>query len=148
MSHLFYVTDYFNDVLTTSMGLKRGSCVAVYGSEGQKALGFHQKYLNLCSKDEKTSYGFGTTWAWVMNYRIKIFGWTIPLNICLDMSKTWICSTLRSGVVPCKPSGTTMPSYKKKSALSDWRTGQFHTKPQIMKFEQYHGLLLDYSAFI
>ncbi len=29
--------------------------------EGQKALGFHQKYLNLCSEDERRSYGFGTT---------------------------------------------------------------------------------------
>ncbi len=29
--------------------------------EGQKALGFHQKYLYLCSEDERRSYGFGTT---------------------------------------------------------------------------------------
>ncbi len=29
--------------------------------EGQEALGFHQKYLNLCSKDEGKSYRFGTT---------------------------------------------------------------------------------------
>ncbi len=28
--------------------------------EGQRALGFHQKYLNLCSEDERRSYGFGT----------------------------------------------------------------------------------------
>ncbi len=26
--------------------------------EGQRALGFHQKYLNLCSEDERRSYGF------------------------------------------------------------------------------------------
>ncbi len=32
--------------------------------EGQKALGFHLKYLKLCSKDEQRSYGFGTTWGW------------------------------------------------------------------------------------
>ncbi len=25
--------------------------------EGQKALGFHQKYLDLCSEDEQKSYG-------------------------------------------------------------------------------------------
>ncbi len=30
--------------------------------EGQKALGFHQKYLNLWSGDEQRSTGFGTTW--------------------------------------------------------------------------------------
>ncbi len=29
--------------------------------EGQRALGFHQKYLNLCSEDERRSYGFGMT---------------------------------------------------------------------------------------
>ncbi len=27
----------------------------------QTALGFHQKYLNLCSEDEQRSYVFGTT---------------------------------------------------------------------------------------
>ncbi len=51
--------DYFNDVLTTFLGLARGSCVLYM--QGQKALGFHQKYLNLCSENEQGSYGFGTT---------------------------------------------------------------------------------------
>ncbi len=32
--------------------------------QGQKALGFHQKYLNLCSEDERMSYVFATTWGW------------------------------------------------------------------------------------
>ncbi len=40
----------------------------------------HQKYLNLCSENEQRSYRFGTTWGWVINDRIFIFGWTIPLN--------------------------------------------------------------------
>ncbi len=43
---------------------------------------FHQKYLNLCSEDEQRSYGFETTWGWVINDIIFIFGWTNPL-ICL-----------------------------------------------------------------
>ncbi len=30
-------------------------------SGGWKALGFRQKYLNLCFEDERRSYGFGTT---------------------------------------------------------------------------------------
>ncbi len=30
-------------------------------------------------QDERRSYGFGTTWVWVINDRIFIFGWTIPL---------------------------------------------------------------------
>ncbi len=29
--------------------------------KGQRALGFHLKHLNLCSEDERRSYGFGTT---------------------------------------------------------------------------------------
>ncbi len=53
--------------------------VALLSMEGQKALGFHQQYLNLCSEDERRSYRFGTTWGWVINDRIHIFGWTIPL---------------------------------------------------------------------
>ncbi len=66
--------DYFN-VLTTFLALEHISCVV-----GLKALWFHQKYLNLCSEDEWRSYGFGTTWGWVFNDRIFIFGRTIPLS--------------------------------------------------------------------
>ncbi len=54
--------------------------VALLSMQGQKALGFHQKYLNLCSEDEQMSYGFGTTRGWVINDRIFIFGWTITLR--------------------------------------------------------------------
>uniref|UniRef100_A0A671LS96 Inter-alpha-trypsin inhibitor heavy chain H3-like n=1 Tax=Sinocyclocheilus anshuiensis TaxID=1608454 RepID=A0A671LS96_9TELE len=32
--------------------------VPLLSMEGQKALGFHQKYLSLCSEDEQKSYGF------------------------------------------------------------------------------------------
>ncbi len=35
--------------------------VSLLTMAGQKALGFHQKYLNLCSKDEQMSFGFGKT---------------------------------------------------------------------------------------
>ncbi len=78
LSH-WWQMDNCNNVLTTFLGLECGSCIAVYA--GQKAIGFHQKYLNLCSKDERKSYGFGTTWGRVINDRIFIFGWTIPLNV-------------------------------------------------------------------
>ncbi len=64
--------DYFNDVLTTFLGLEP--------MQGQKALGFQQKYLNLCFEDERRSYRFGTTWGWVINDTILILGWTIPLT--------------------------------------------------------------------
>ncbi len=47
--------DYFNDVRTTFLDLEGGSCVA--SMERQKAFGFHQKYLNLCSKMNKGLMG-------------------------------------------------------------------------------------------
>ncbi len=53
--------------------------ISLLSMEGQRALRFHQKYLHLCSEDERRSYGFGTTWEWVINDRIFILGWTIAL---------------------------------------------------------------------
>ncbi len=50
--------DYFTDVLATFLDLDRGNYIAM---EGQRDLGIHLKYLNLCSEDEQRSYGFGTT---------------------------------------------------------------------------------------
>ncbi len=69
--------------------------------EGQRALRFNQKYLNLCSEDEWRSYGFATTWGWVINDRIFIFGWTNPLNnfhllISLLHHITYICKLIGS----------------------------------------------------
>ncbi len=39
------------------------------------------KYLPLCSVEQTHSYRFGTTWGWVYDDRIFIFGWTIPLMV-------------------------------------------------------------------
>ncbi len=47
--------DYFNDVLLPFWVLNES--VALLSMQGQKALGFHQKYLNLCSKDEQSLMG-------------------------------------------------------------------------------------------
>ncbi len=60
--------DHFNNVLTTFLGLERVSCIAVYGGS------------ECVFEDEQRSYRFGTTWGWVINDRIFIFGRTIPLN--------------------------------------------------------------------
>ncbi len=68
--------------------------------EGQKALRFHQKHLNLCSEDERRSYGFGTTWGRVINDRIFIFGWAIPLIISLF--KLFFCSRLLNHIILLK----------------------------------------------
>jgi len=51
----------------------------------QKALGFHQKYLNLCSENEHRSFGSGTTWEWVID------GWPILfkcVNTCGSSDRT------------------------------------------------------------
>ncbi len=48
--------------------------ISLLSMEGQRALRFHQKYLNLCSEDEQRSCGFGTTQG-------LIFRWTIPLSV-------------------------------------------------------------------
>ncbi len=43
------------------------------------------EYLPLCSAEQRHSYRFGTTWGWVNDERIFIFGWTVPLSI----NETW-----------------------------------------------------------
>ncbi len=48
--------------------------------QGQKALRFNQKHLNLCSEDEQKCDWFGMKWGWVINDRIFILGQTIPIN--------------------------------------------------------------------
>ncbi len=45
-----------------------------------RKLWIHQKYFIWVQVDERKSYGFGTTWRWVIYERIFIFGWTIPLR--------------------------------------------------------------------
>ncbi len=54
--------------------------VVLLSMEGLRALRFKQKYLNLCSDDERRSYWFGTTSGWVIKEVIFIFGWTNPLR--------------------------------------------------------------------
>ncbi len=49
--------DYFNNAVLCFCAL----IVPLLSMEGQRALGFNQKYLNLCSEDEQRSYGFETT---------------------------------------------------------------------------------------
>ncbi len=41
------------------------------------------EYLPLSSAEQRHSYRFGTTWGWVNDDRIFIFGWTIPLMAIL-----------------------------------------------------------------
>ncbi len=64
--------------------------------EGQRALRFQQKYLHLCSKDERRSYRFGTTSGWVINDIIFIFGWPNPLRPWYTHSTVLFHSSLMS----------------------------------------------------
>ncbi len=89
--------------------------VSLLSMQGQKALRFHKKYLNLCSEDEQRFYGFGTTWEWVLRDRIKIFGWTIPLKGQIGLCMIWYKLTANS--FPFFPS--TRSSYGTLQARSD-----------------------------
>ncbi len=61
----------FNDVLTTFLGLERGSAVANYG--GSESSRISLKYLNLRFEDEQRSCGVGRTRGWLVNDRSFIF---------------------------------------------------------------------------
>ncbi len=52
----------------------------VNGAPEQPGYKLSSKYLPLCSAEQRNSYRFGTTWGWVNDDRIFIFGWTIPLS--------------------------------------------------------------------
>ncbi len=54
--------------------------VVLLSMEGLRVLRFKQKHLNLCSDNERRSYGFGTTSGWVIYDNIFIFGQTNPLK--------------------------------------------------------------------
>ncbi len=68
---------YFNDVHTKFLSLEHVSCFAVYPGSESSWISSKILYLNLCSEDEQRSYGFGTTWGWVINDRNFIFGWIV-----------------------------------------------------------------------
>ncbi len=61
---------------------------SLYGPEIQwKSMGIEMvrlsTFFKISSLEERKSYWFGTTWGWLNNDRIFIFGWTIPLKVAL-----------------------------------------------------------------
>ncbi len=54
--------------------------VTLLSMEGQKALEFHQKYLHLCSEDERRSYCFRIAWGWEINDNVD-FWVNYPLSV-------------------------------------------------------------------
>jgi len=55
-------SDYFNDVFR-AFGTASFDLSWAYG--GWSSSQIQSKYPNLCSEDERKSYGVGTTWGWV-----------------------------------------------------------------------------------
>ncbi len=72
--------------------------------EGQRALGIHKQYLNLCSEDERRSHGFGMTWRWVVNDRIIFFSWTIPLSFSVFVVLMFVSLSLSWSSPELEPS--------------------------------------------
>ncbi len=83
--------DYFNDVLTTTL---LNVIVPFLTMQGQRPLGFHQKYLNFSSEDKRRTYGFGMTWRRVINDRIFIFRLRCIIKDMLILSEIHICKCI------------------------------------------------------
>ncbi len=61
----------------------------VNGASKQPGYKLSSKYFHFCSAEQRNSYRFGTTWGWVNDDRIFIFGWTITLNSSMNLC-LWI----------------------------------------------------------
>ncbi len=83
--------DYYGDVFHTFLGLDSVIYLAVNGTVTHKPPGFHPKYLKLCSEDKLGFYGFGTTWGYVINDKMFIFGCSNPLKHLKVMQKPTFC---------------------------------------------------------
>ncbi len=59
--HMDYIYNFFMNFL---------KCY-IFG--GTKSLRFHLNYIHLCFKDERKSYGIGTTWRWLTDDCILIW---------------------------------------------------------------------------
>ncbi len=60
---------------------KKKNTMEVNGAPELLCFPHSSEYLPLCSAEQRHSYRFGTTWGWVNDDRIFIFGWTIPLRL-------------------------------------------------------------------
>ncbi len=58
ISYYFHMLFYRSPCYVSGLG---NISVVLPSMQGQTALRFHQKYLNLCSEDERRSYGFEMT---------------------------------------------------------------------------------------
>ncbi len=75
----------FGATLTSIVGKK--NTMEVNGAPELLCFPHSSEYLPLCSAEQRHSYRFGTTWGWVNDDRIFIFGWTIPLKTFTPICK-------------------------------------------------------------
>ncbi len=71
------------------------SYMEVNGAPKQPGYKLSSKYLPLCSAEQRNSYRFGTTWGWVNDDRIFIFGCTVPLSTKFEFSVSAILTAVR-----------------------------------------------------
>ncbi len=67
------------------------------------------EYLPLCSAEQRHSYRFGSTWGWVNDDRIFIFGCTVSLNGSIGLPSGCKLSTvthIKNKVCLLKPSSS------------------------------------------
>ncbi len=69
----------FSEKIGNAFNIYFTRCIHICLWRVRKLSDFNKKYLHLCSEDERMSW-FWTTGGWVINNRILIFGWTIPLS--------------------------------------------------------------------
>ncbi len=95
-----------------------------------KQLAHSSEVLLLCSVEERKSYGFVTTWGWVIDSKIFIFGWTTVFffkKILFSTSLRYI--TCHCGKnISCSKTGIIL-SFKK----DPWKT--FHATTFLLFYQ-------------
>ncbi len=100
----------------------------VNGAPKQPGYKLSSEYLPLCSAEQRHSYRFGTTWGWVNDDRIFIFGWSIPLksmeNPIKNMKTLHVCVCYQEISSRCQQYTKAFPSFsiniqKSKKMSSD-----------------------------
>ncbi len=71
--------NYFTDLLATFLDVVHVNSTAVYGRVRQLSECIKNIFI-FVPKMILRSYGFGTTWGWVINDTIFILGWSNPLR--------------------------------------------------------------------
>ncbi len=64
---------------TIDLHSRKRNTMEVNGAPELLCFPHSSEYLPLCSAEQRHSYRFETTWGWVNDDRIFIFGWTTPL---------------------------------------------------------------------